>query len=316
MIVGVVLAAGAILAYLAARFSLRIACESTSWQDRRLLALAALWGPALLVGSLLGGAVTMLLAGCPWLGARDQVVVSMVASVVLSFMLFAVGSGTIRAAIAWRDLEAISTDLPAGPIFDRLGELAERYGLRRPRLRVVESESAVACTYGLFRPTVLVSTWIVAELDDREQEALLGHELAHLAHRDHAVAHMAAWLRDWFFFLPTGRGAWAMLQCDRELACDAACAQITGRPGALASALVKVAGLEAPRLPASTLNLGPGSLEDLDSRLSSLLDGGAPATSRPAIRLAEMALGGVAVAMALAPFWYTPLCMLILCRLG
>jgi heat shock protein HtpX len=126
-----------------------------------------------------------------------------------------------------------------------------------------------------------ITTPLVATLDESELEAVLAHELAHLAHRDAAAMDvcsapsrmllgyaglMMPGFRRWFRVL-VGFGSWwggvwmlltiftlpptlalgwiARLSVlgmsrSREFAADAAAAALTGRPAALASALMKL----------------------------------------------------------------------------
>lgn len=135
---------------------------------------------------------------------------------------------------------------------------------------------------------VCVTSGLVRRLNDDELEAVLAHELAHIAHRDVAVITVASFLGvlagllvrlTFYGTLFGGRGRQSnpaflamllavmlvsaavyaisfvlirMLSRYRELAADRGGAMITGRPSALASALVKLAGANA-RIPAKDL---------------------------------------------------------------
>ena len=117
---------------------------------------------------------------------------------------------------------------------------AERLGLTQPRLLVCLYDQPLALTCGWWRPTLLLSTWMVDHLDRRELEAVVAHELAHVARSDCLVIWLATMLRDAFFYLPTSRVAYRQLQQEKELACDDLAVGLTNRPLALASALAKV----------------------------------------------------------------------------
>jgi Zn-dependent protease with chaperone function len=130
---------------------------------------------------------------------------------------------------------------PAGPDLQALAErLAHRLGVPRPRLRVSVASRPLAFGWGLWRPTLLVSTWMLDHLDPQEVEAVLAHELGHAARHDARVVWLATLLRDAFFYLPTSRRAYRQLQADKEMASDELAVRVTARPLALASALVKV----------------------------------------------------------------------------
>ncbi len=81
---------------------------------------------------------------------------------------------------------------------------------------------------------------MLEHLDRRELEAVLAHELEHIARHDFLVTWLATILRDAFFYLPTSWIAYRQLQQEKELACDDLVIGTTHRPLALASALTKV----------------------------------------------------------------------------
>jgi heat shock protein HtpX len=164
---------------------------------------------------------------------------------------------------------------------DLLERLCMRADLPVPELVVELGPEANAWTSNgrihLTRPTL-------TRLDQSELEAVLAHEVAHLAHRDAAVmdvcsapsqallrfagvcaSGLRAWIRHIFEFPFPGAALWcafwavlsappafvlgwvsrlSVLQMSRsrEFAADAAAAALTGRPSALASALVKLDG--------------------------------------------------------------------------
>src|SRR5258708_1755873 len=117
---------------------------------------------------------------------------------------------------------------------------ADKLGLSHPRLLLRVYDRPLALTCGLWRPTLLLSTWMVEQLDRRELEAVFAHELAHIVRSDCLAIWLATMLRDAFFYLPTSRIAYRQLQQEKELACDDLAVRVTNRPLALASALAKV----------------------------------------------------------------------------
>lgn len=121
-----------------------------------------------------------------------------------------------------------------------MDSLAQRVQSVSPRMRLSSSDRPLALTCGLFKPTIVLSTWMVEHLDRRELEAVLVHELEHVARHDYLVIWLATILRDAFFYLPTSWLAYHQLQHEKELACDDLSVDVTRRPLALASALTKV----------------------------------------------------------------------------
>lgn len=126
------------------------------------------------------------------------------------------------------------------------------------------------------RPRLHVTRGLLDRLDRHELEAVIAHELSHVAHRDATVMTVVglpgAILADgggtggfcWGFWplqlgrlvaLAIGRVAGlgtSTLSRHRELIADAGAARLTGRPSALASALMKVSG-DLTRIPAADL---------------------------------------------------------------
>ena len=111
---------------------------------------------------------------------------------------------------------------------------------RTPLVRVVPCQKPLALTYGFRQPIIVLSSWMVSNLDERELEAVLAHELTHVSRHDALVMWLAEMLRDAFFYLPTSWLAYRQLQQEKELACDELAATHTHRPLALAGALTKV----------------------------------------------------------------------------
>jgi heat shock protein HtpX len=165
-------------------------------------------------------------------------------------------------------------------IVDRLCALAN---MPKPRLGIAPSPMLNAFATGRNQKTsVLVATTglLNSNLDDRELEAVLAHELSHVAHKDVAVMTIASFLgiiagllvRFAFYsslfgggdrrsdnnggalpvvlvVLVVGAVTYAisfllirLLSRYRELSADRSAALLTGQPSALASALQKVSG--------------------------------------------------------------------------
>ena len=176
-------------------------------------------------------------------------------------------------------------------IVDRLCLLAD---LPKPRVAIAESDvpNAFATGRNQSSAVVCVTTGIMRRLDEPELEAVLSHELSHVAHRDVAVMTIAGFLgiaaglltRFVFYagiFGGFGGGhdddddsgglpvilavvlvsavVYAVsffltraLSRYRELSADRAGAMLTGAPSKLASALVKISG-EMARIPTRDL---------------------------------------------------------------
>jgi len=164
-------------------------------------------------------------------------------------------------------------------IVDRLCALAD---MPKPRVAIADSDVPNAFATGRSPKDAVVcaTTGIMRRLEPAELEAVLAHELSHVAHRDVAVMTIAGFLgvvagfitRMMFWFGPMSGGhrdddrennaflQWMVillvsvivyaisflltraLSRYRELSADRGAAVITGAPATLASALVKVSG--------------------------------------------------------------------------
>jgi beta-lactamase regulating signal transducer with metallopeptidase domain len=166
--------------------------------------------------------------------------------------LGALGLGMVRLALMSRLLArcALFADTELQMLADNL---AGQYRVQ-PRIRLYPSARPLALTCGLRTSTIMLSTWMVEQLDQRELEGVLAHELEHVTRHDYLVMWLATMLRDAFFYLPTSWIAFRQLQQEKELACDDGVVDVTQRPLALASALTKV-WLQAVDQPALTTRL-------------------------------------------------------------
>jgi heat shock protein HtpX len=160
-------------------------------------------------------------------------------------------------------------------LYDMLARLAGLADLPRPRLALMETDvpNAFATGRSPEHGVVVVTTGLLARLERSEIEAVLAHELSHIATRDAplmtalGLPTIAArrvlrwWVRTpillvffcWLLFL--GWVAYAMatlllmtISRYRELVADRGAALITGAPEQLMSALQKIAG-EMTRIP-------------------------------------------------------------------
>lgn len=184
--------------------------------------------------------------------------------------------------------------VPAGLI--RLtARVAARLRVPVPELVVVPSCAGGAYVVGTRRPTLVVGADLLDQLDAEELEGVLAHELAHIKRRDNLVAATLGTVRDLVFFVPGGGWAVAQLHRERERAADQLAVRITGKPGALASGLLRTIELSgAPdRTRACAALVPPNTLVE---RVQDLVD------DRPVIsrlrRSSELAAVGSVTAVA------------------
>lgn len=217
--------------------ALRLSARLWDWRQRRDIQLMVLAAPVTGLGLAIGAAYHFagqlcFLGSPPW-----DYVLSLSAPFGMGLIAFGgLALGVVRltlvSAVAKR--RAVPADSGLQRIVD---DLADRMRTRRPQVLVSAKDHPVALTFGLRRPKLIISRWLLARLDARELEAVLAHEVAHIVQHDYFVGWLATVLRDAFCYLPTSWAAHRTLRAERELACDDLAAALTGRPLALASAL-------------------------------------------------------------------------------
>jgi Zn-dependent protease with chaperone function len=238
----VLLLASLLMVTLVSRLALRYQQRVHSWPYRRIIQGTVLAMPLFSLG-ISGCDLHHLLLSHPCFPTApfwDDLLGSVLALVLLAMALFALLWGGIR-LLLMRWMLARTGGTQAGDSLQALVMVcAQRVGIRPPVVRLQVAEYPLACTCGWARPWLFLSTWMQEHLDQRELEAVIMHELAHVARRDTLALWMGRVLRDTFWYLPTSRAAYRQLEQDTELACDDLAVGVTHRPLALASALTKV----------------------------------------------------------------------------
>ncbi len=167
--------------------------------------------------------------------------------------------------IEWRDPNSIDPAL--GVFIDRV--CAERH-IPYPRFGVIHDGNPNAFTFGHYPgdARLVVTTGLLELLDEDESRAVVAHELGHIAHWDFVIITMASVVplllylifrmaisrtrsKEGPYLLAVGVSAYAayvisqlitlLLSRVREYYADQFAGEVTGNPGALASALVKIA---------------------------------------------------------------------------
>ena len=183
----------------------------------------------------------------------------------------AVAHGALQCAMLGRRIDMVGH--PASErLRSRITQLSRHFTLDAPRLLILAMPEPVAFTYGVWRPTVVLSTWMVDELDADELDAVLAHELSHVVRRDYQLMLLATTLRNAFFYLPTSQFAHQRLCQEKEQACDDLAIAHCAQPLALASALSKVwqtAAMVRAMAPVGQALAGPGDM--IENRLIRLL---------------------------------------------
>ena len=168
--------------------------------------------------------------------------------------------------------EVSESDYPG--LHATVGRLSQQADVPKPTVAVADTSvpNAFAAGRSQSSATVCVTEGLLRSLDDDELEGVLAHELAHVKNRDVMVMTIASFLSTlaflvvrWGWLFAGGRDrngggqvivaigvsllVWVVsfllvraLSRYREYAADRGAASITGRPGALASALLTIDG--------------------------------------------------------------------------
>lgn len=160
----------------------------------------------------------------------------------------------------------------------RIRHRATRLALRLEATRgyrLLESPAgSMPMTFGLFRATILLPAdareWSRSRLD-----AVLLHELAHVARRDTATQLLAELVRAFHWFNPLAWLAARRLRVEREHACDDMALAAGSRPSEYADELLALVR-SYRTAPASTAALAMARAGEVASRLRAVLDEGRP----------------------------------------
>lgn len=152
-----------------------------------------------------------------------------------------------------------------GEAEELLRSLSRRAGIALPRLHVTPRPVGAAVT-GMRRPAVVLSRHLLDVLDREELEAVLAHEVAHIRRRDVLVKWIVRAFAATFGWLPTSWVIPRLLDREREKACDDLAVMWTGKPLALAEAMIVLWQGRAPGI-AGGVAVSAGPLEERIARL-------------------------------------------------
>jgi TonB family protein len=134
---------------------------------------------------------------------------------------FLAGVGTLVAGILrLRHIAARGTRVDTPRWTDALRTVAASYGLRRDVVLIEGTSSFVVATWGLREPRLLLPPGAAASWSDERMQAVLCHELAHIARADWAVQIVSQLVLAVLWFHPLAWIACRQLRRDSEQACD------------------------------------------------------------------------------------------------
>jgi heat shock protein HtpX len=173
--------------------------------------------------------------------AAAAVIVALVSASVLSYLVWRFAARRVLRRLAPRPLRSEEVWLQD---FVRL--LAQFEGTRPVPVQIVERDDPIAMAVGGKRAAILVSRGMLHLLDREEMETTLAHELMHLKHHDAEFKVFSTVFSRILFFDPFSKFFDPAVHREREYLADEMSGRSTGRPAALASALLKIADRSAP----------------------------------------------------------------------
>lgn len=154
---------------------------------------------------------------------------------------------------------------------EKILELSAKLGVSSA-VQVLESTAVHApIALGWLKPLVLLPLGFVNQLPIAEVEAVLAHELAHIARRDWVFNLLQAFIESLFYYHPAVWWVSQVIRRERENACDDAALAATGNPLAFARALVQVQEMATP-LPVLALALSGKRRRPLLERVRRILN--------------------------------------------
>src|SRR5881296_248705 len=175
------------------------------------------------------------------LAVFGAVVGGLAASAIISLLVWRYGNAAVIRKFAPRKPGAHETWLQE--YVDLLGKFERVPGVK---VRIVESDEALAIAVGGRDQNILVSSGLLKLLDRDELEPVVAHELMHLKHHDAEFKVFSRVLSRILFFDPFSKFFDPAVHREREYLADEMGGRSTGKPAALASALVKIANRGTP----------------------------------------------------------------------
>lgn len=150
-------------------------------------------------------------------------------------------------------------------------ELLSKLNLRQQIKFYLSEHVNVPLVVGYFKPVVLFPIALVAQLDIKQVEAILIHELSHIRRNDYLLNLIKTAIETLLFFNPFVWLSGRLINIEREHACDDLVLQLTGTPLTYAHALLKLEILKDKSTPALSM-AASGKQQHLYQRIKRITD--------------------------------------------
>lgn len=159
-------------------------------------------------------------------------------------LLWALGTAICltRLARSWSRPRHITRNSQAAPrsVQKMVDDLARRFGLAPGIPVLLGSEHASPSVFGWLKPVILVPGALLTKLSTAEVEALLAHEISHIARHDYVWLLLQSIAESLLFFNPAVWLLSHLMREERECACDDLAARVLGSRLRVARALVEL----------------------------------------------------------------------------
>lgn len=167
---------------------------------------------------------------------------NIIALLVSAGLLYAVFKAFFNILSTWflrrRYLEITPEDQPQ--LYEILQKLIKKSGLKKISLLISSNAVPIAFAFGFFKPTLVVSQGLLKKLKLKEIEAVLAHEIGHIARRDSLSIFAAKILKDIMFYNPLSYLIFSLLTREREKATDEFGISLTKEPLTFAKSIFKI----------------------------------------------------------------------------
>ena len=150
-------------------------------------------------------------------------------------------------------------------------DLKNKLNIRRHISFHLSDKVNVPLVIGYFKPVVLFPLALAAQLDIRQVEAILIHELSHIRRNDYLLNLIKTGIETVLFFNPFVWLSGRFINIEREHACDDLVVNITGTPVTYAHALLKLEILRDKATPALSM-AATGKNQHLYQRIKRITD--------------------------------------------
>ena len=244
-------------------------------------------GPPATVAAVFLPAFARTEPASPWISQAAPWIVAIWILGASLFCLRLAGGWWVTTRIRWRQTR------PAPHRWQQdFAALRSRIRLSRPVRLLVSTRVDVPIVVGWFRPIVLMPLGALSGLPAEQVEALLLHELAHIARHDYVINLLQSVTEALLFYHPAVWWISGQIRAERELCCDDVAVSAAGDAFTYATAL---AGLEAyrPVHTRSALASNGGMLAD---RIARVLDQSRPESQTFSIPVVSSAAAFLAIA--------------------